>query len=101
MINYIPINILDMLEYVGEDSCQHILSSFVCPLNPDVEDFIHTKAILFAKQRIAVSYLVFAEQNEQVCQIPMLSQNLTPLYCSRTNTNHPSISVLPCVSSAP
>lgn len=65
MINYIQTNILDMLEYVGEDSCQNILSSFVCPLNPDVEDFIHTKAIQFAKQRIAVSYLVFAEQNEQ------------------------------------
>ena len=27
-----------------------------------MEDFIHTKAIEFAKQRIAVSYLVFAEQ---------------------------------------
>lgn len=65
MINYVQTNILDMLEYVGEDMCQNILSSFVCPLNPDVEDFIHTKAIPFAKQRIAVSYLVFAEQDGQ------------------------------------
>ena len=38
-----------------------ILSSFISPLNLDVEDFIHTKAIEFTKQRIAVSYLVFAE----------------------------------------
>ena len=65
MINYVQTNILDMIEYVGEDNCQNILSSFVCPLNPDVEDFIRTKAITFAKQRIAVSYLVFAEQSEQ------------------------------------
>ena len=52
MINYVQTNILDMIEYVGEDNCQNILSSFVCPLNPDVEDFIRTKAITFAKQRI-------------------------------------------------
>lgn len=41
--------------------CQNILSSFMCTLNADVEDFIRTKAIQFAKQRIAISYLVFAE----------------------------------------
>lgn len=62
MINYMQTNILDMLEFVGEDNCKKILSSFFCPLNHDVEDFIHTKAIEFAKQRIAVSYLIFAEQ---------------------------------------
>lgn len=65
MINYIQTNILDMLEAIGEDCCQNILSNFICPLNSDVEDFLHTKAIPFAKQRIAVSYLVFAEHNKQ------------------------------------
>lgn len=65
MINYLQLNILDMLEFIGEDSCQNILSSFICPLNPDVEDFIHTKAIPFARQHIAITYLVFAEQNNQ------------------------------------
>ena len=65
MINYMQTNILDMLEYIGEDNCQNILSSFVCPLNPDVEDYIRTKAIQFAKQRIAISYLIFTEQDSQ------------------------------------
>ena len=65
MINYLQLNILDMLEFLGEDSCQNILSSFICPLNPDVEDFIHTKAIPFARQHIAITYLVFSEQNNQ------------------------------------
>lgn len=58
-------NILDMLEYVGEDTCQKILSSFMCPMNADVEDFIQSKAIQFAKQRIAISYLVFTEINNE------------------------------------
>lgn len=65
MTNYLQTNILDMLEYIGEDNCQAILSSFVCPLNPDVEQFIRTKAIEFAKQKIAITYLVFVEDNGQ------------------------------------
>ena len=55
------INILDMLEMYGEDSCRKILSTFICPLNMDVTDFIHNKAIEFAKQRIAITFLVFKE----------------------------------------
>lgn len=55
------INILDMLEMYGEDSCRKILSTFICPLNIDVTDFIHNKAIDFAKQRIAITFLVFRE----------------------------------------
>lgn len=55
------INILDMLDMYGEDSCREILSSFICPLNIDVADFIHNKAIEFAKQRIAITFLVFRE----------------------------------------
>lgn len=55
------INILDMLDMYGEDSCREILSTFICPLNMDVTDFIHNKAIEFAKQRIAITFLVFRE----------------------------------------
>ena len=55
------INILDILEMYGEDSCRKILSTFICPLNIDVADFIHNKAIEFAKQRIAITFLVFRE----------------------------------------
>ena len=39
------INILDMMKMYGEDSCKEILSNFICPLNFDVEDFIHNKAM--------------------------------------------------------
>lgn len=59
--NIKQINILDMLDMYGEDSCKEILSAFICPLNLDVADFIHNKAIEFAKQRIAITFLVFME----------------------------------------
>lgn len=38
------INILDMMKMYGEDSCNTVLSTFMCPLNLDVEDFIQNKA---------------------------------------------------------
>ena len=38
-------NILDMMKMYGEDSCRAVLSTFMCPLNIDVEDFIHNKAM--------------------------------------------------------
>ena len=55
------INILDMMKMYGEDSCKAVLSTFMCPLNLDVEDFIHNKAIEFARQRIAITFLVLKE----------------------------------------
>ena len=59
-------NILDMIDLYGEEDCKSILSSFVCPLGKDVEDFIHNKAINFAIQRIAITFLVFLEKDEQL-----------------------------------
>lgn len=62
MIQHIKqINILDMMKMYGEDSCKTVLSTFMCPLNLDVEDFIHNKAVEFARQRIAITFLVFKE----------------------------------------
>lgn len=59
------INILDMIKTYGEDSCRAVLSTFMCPLNSDVEDFIHNKAVEFARQRIAVTFLVFMETEHE------------------------------------
>lgn len=59
------INILDMLDLIGENGCQSVLSTFSCPLNSDVEDFIHNKAIDFAKQRTAITYLIYFEDIEE------------------------------------
>lgn len=55
------INILDLLTAYNMETCETVLSTFLCPLNKDVEDFIHTKAIDFAIQRIAITFLVFIE----------------------------------------
>lgn len=60
LTGYWQVNLADMLEELGEDKVKAILSGFSCPLNDDVEYFLKTKAIEFARQRIAATHLVFA-----------------------------------------
>lgn len=59
MTGYGLVNLKEMIEEVGEERTKEILSAFSCPLNKDVEFFLHSKAIEFAKQGIAQTQLVF------------------------------------------
>lgn len=66
MSGYVQINLQNLInEYSkngqsGEDKAKEILSTFSCPLNADVEYYLHNKAIEFSKQSIAITHLVFA-----------------------------------------
>ncbi len=61
MSGYTVINILDMLETVGEDELSSILSDFSCPRNREIEQFIHNNAIEFAKRKMSITHLVFGD----------------------------------------
>lgn len=62
MSGYIGVNLRDILldEALGESAAKGILSSFSCPLNPDVEHFLRNVSIEFSKQSISSTYLVMA-----------------------------------------
>lgn len=62
MSGYIGINLRDIIrdEELGESAAKSILSQFSCPLNPDVEHFLKNSAIVFTKQSISSTYLIFA-----------------------------------------
>ena len=51
-------NILDMIENGGENELLNDLSAFSSPLNPEIEEFIRSKAIDFAKRKLSITYLV-------------------------------------------
>ena len=53
------INLLDVIDGAGEDAARSILASYSCPLNQDVESFVQSRAIEFAKQGIAQTHLVY------------------------------------------
>ena len=61
MTGYLQVNLLEMVQGIGENRANEILSDFTCGgLNNDVEIFLKQKAILFAKQGWSQTHLVFA-----------------------------------------
>lgn len=58
------VNILDFLDDFGEVPLDFLLRSFSCPLNLEIEDFLRSKALDFALQKISMTYLVFNENNQ-------------------------------------
>lgn len=64
-MKYTQVSIMDMVNEVGEDKTKNILSHFSCPLNQDVEDFPRNKAIGFAQQKIAMTFLIYALDDNQ------------------------------------
>lgn len=58
MSNYAAVNILDMVDAVGEDAVTQLLSDFSCPENHEIESFVQYQALDFAKRKMSVTYLV-------------------------------------------
>ena len=48
-----------MIDALGESMVVNMLSSFSCPKNKDVENFLKSKSIIFSKQGISKTHLVF------------------------------------------
>ena len=63
MNHYEAVNILDMLNAIGEDAVKNILSDFSCPKNFEIESFVKQNALEFAKRKMSVgSYFRFDTQ---------------------------------------
>lgn len=56
------VNILDLIEIIGEEDTKTILSDFNCEKNPEIENFVKNNAIDFAKRKISITYL-FVDEN--------------------------------------
>lgn len=63
--HFIQLNLSDVVNQLGEDETKHILSTFSCPLNLDVENFLKTKAIEFSKRGFSKTHLVFWETSDE------------------------------------
>lgn len=73
MKGFVTIVLKDLLRKVEEKpddlskkDLDEIISSFHCPFNNDVEDFLHNKAIIFEQQSISATHLVFASYKEKL-----------------------------------
>lgn len=66
MSEFLRINLTELIEEVGEDKTKNILSSFSCPYNKDVEDFLHNKAISFSRMGRAKTHLIFWHEGKEL-----------------------------------
>ena len=64
MMNYDVINILDMIDSVGEDAVSAALSKFSCSRNLEIENFVKRNAIDFAKKKMSITYLVYGDNGK-------------------------------------
>lgn len=60
MTGYKIITIDGLLDSLGEDGLNAILSGYSCPMNADIEDYLLHKAVTFSRQGLAKTHLVFA-----------------------------------------
>lgn len=65
MAEFVQIKLNDMISKLGENEVKSILSSFVCPVNKDVETFIKYKAIEFSKQYLSRTTLVYWKSDDE------------------------------------
>ncbi len=64
MNKYSIVNILDMIEIIGEDKVTAVLSDFSCPLNTEIENFVRKNAIDFAKRKMSITHLIINEEGK-------------------------------------
>lgn len=65
-MRYRTVSLYDLISLehkVGKNNIKRILSDFSCPLNSDVEKFMHEKAYDFERIGLSRTYLVYAQLN--------------------------------------
>ena len=59
------VNIVDLISSVGEDEVRSALEEFQCTQNPEIEFFLKSNAVDFAKRKISVTHLIL-DNNGQI-----------------------------------
>lgn len=58
MSEYKIINLLDLLDAVGEAQVRQLLTEFSCPKNLEIELFVRKNALDFSRRKMSITYLV-------------------------------------------
>ncbi len=66
MSAFTTVNILDIMNDIGEEGTREYLSDFTCPKNKEIENFLKKNAIEFAKKKMSVTHFVLNELGEIV-----------------------------------
>lgn len=78
---------LESSEQSGESRVKAILSSFRCPMNQDVEQFIRTKAVEFDRQALARTYVVLTSYQKKPVLVGYFTIALKSIQIEKTALN--------------
>mgnify|MGYP001363576073 FL=1 len=62
MSSVTTINLLDLVDAIGEEETKNLLSDFSCSKNQEIEKYVQINALDFAKRKISMTHLVIDEQ---------------------------------------
>lgn len=71
MSDFVVVNILDLMDAIGEEELQRVLSDFSCSKNGEIENFVRKNAIEFAKKKMSITYLVIDEKSRVVAMFAL------------------------------
>lgn len=63
-MNFTVINIIDLLDSVGEEEVLSALQEFKCSKNSEIENFLKNNAIDFAKRKISVTHFILDDEGQ-------------------------------------
>ena len=52
------INLLDLVDAIGEDETKNLLSDFSCSKNQEIGNYVRKNALDFARRKISMTHLV-------------------------------------------
>ena len=79
-MNFSVVNILDLLEIIGETSLSELFSTFSCTKNSEIEYFLKNNSINFAKRKMAITYLILDDENKLAAYFSITHKALEFLY---------------------
>lgn len=88
---YTTVNILDMIEAIGEENVRIFLSDFSCPKNQEIENFVTKNAIEFAKKKMSITHLIINENGKLAAIFTLTHKAIEIFDKGLSNTNRKRI----------
>lgn len=83
IMNYISVQLHEMIEEIGEEKTKSILADFSCAHNEDIVHFLNEKAIEFENHRRSRTTLIYAQEDEgNVKLVAFYSLPISKMECS-------------------
>lgn len=78
-MGYSTVNILDLIDIDGDGGkLKNVISSFKCPINQEIEDYLYKSAVIFARKKITITYFVFDDEtNDLVGYYALTNKSIT------------------------